>query len=290
MKKGLFTMKYLLITLLFLTSLNTLAKDSINYGKRTRPLYELGGGLLYSKFPNYPGASSNREVVLPFPTAIYRGDVLRLKREEGARGIFYRGENIELDISFDGTLPSDGEDTKAREGMAKLNALIEVGPRFLYHIAKVSKNNPWDFDFHLATRVATSTGFFKEVYSRGYVLNPFFTVRTISLFKDDDLFAASIGIKYATKKWHNYYYSVDSKDVTAQRPQFKVKSGQAEISYAMLYNYPIKNDIYTFVGMIQSFYNNAANRNSPLLTKNTNTSLVVGLYWNFYKSKQTVLD
>lgn len=285
-------MKLFIIILSLITASVTLAqtKKPKNFGKRTRPLYELGGGLLYTRFANYPGASSSKEVVLPFPTAIYRGERLRLKREEGARGIFYRGDRIELDISFDGTLSSDGDDTKAREGMAKLDTLIEVGPRFLYNIAKVTKTNAWDFDFHLAGRIATSTGFFKDVYARGYVLNPFFTVRTISLFTDDDLFAASMSIKYATKKWHDYYYTVNAKDATASRPIYKAESGHAEMSYALFYNYPLKNDFYTFAGMIQSFYNHSANKDSPLLTKKINTAVVFGVYWNFYKSKQKVLD
>jgi len=286
--------KVLCLTFLVtITSLSAFSKESsalIMHGKRERPLYEIGAGILYSKFPNYPGASSSKQVVLPFPNLIYRGEKLRLKREEGARGIFYNGENVEIDISFDGTLSSDADDTEAREGMPKLDTLIEFGPRFLYNIAKVTDSNPWDFDFHLAGRIAFSTGLFKNLHARGLVVNPFLTVRRVSLFTDDDLFAASASIKYATMEWHEYYYSVNQRFATESRPFYKSKSGLAELSYALFYNYPIKNDFYTFAGGIHSFYSQSANKESPLLTQNSNITFVLGIYWNFHKSKQKVLD
>ena len=225
-------MKFLLTIILFASS--SFADD---YGKRLRPLYEFGAGITHARFPNYPGASSTKSVTLPFPTALYRGDVLRLKREEGARGIFYRGERVELDISFDGTLPSDGEDTQIREGMNKLDALIEVGPRFLYNILKVSPTNPWDLDFHLAGRIAVSSGFFENVFSRGLVINPFFTVRRVSLFTDDDLFGAFAGVKFASQDWHSYYYAVEEKfstfsgDACIQDP-FNSLDGSVEIFFS----------------------------------------------------------
>ncbi|EQC50474.1 MipA/OmpV family protein [Bacteriovorax sp. DB6_IX] len=281
---------FLILTLSSSLTMAEAPNSKKSFGKRERPLYELGAGVLHSQFPHYPGASTTKKVTLPFPTALYRGKTFRLKREEGARGIFYSGDRVELDVSFDGTLASDGDDTKVRQGMNELDALIEFGPRFLYNILKVSKTNPWDFDFHFATRMAFSTGFLENMHERGLVFNPFFTLRRISLFTDDDLFASFLSVKYATQKWHQYYYGVPQKYVTPTRPFYQADSGVAEYSLALLYNYPLKKDIYIFAGLIQSLYKDSANRNSPLLTKTTNTSTVFGIYWNFYKSKQTVLD
>ncbi len=276
-------MKYLLL-------LSILISTSHSYAKRLVPLYELGMGLTHVNFPNYPGSSSTRSLTLPFPTALYRGKNLRLKREEGARGIFYRGEKFELDISFDGTLASDPEDTKEREGMNELDMLVEVGPRFLYNLTEVTKSFPWDFDFHLATRVAFSAGALERVSEQGVVINPFFTVRRVSFLKDNDLFAASIGAKFASKTWQDYYYTVEPKFETTTRDAFSASSGLAEISFAAFYNYPIKEDVYVFAGSIYSHYSQAKNRDSPLLAKINTTSIVFGIYYNFHKSSKMVLD
>ncbi|MFZ8934192.1 MAG: MipA/OmpV family protein, partial [Bacteriovoracaceae bacterium] len=85
------------------------------------PLWELGGGIVRTQFPDYPGSDFNYNITLPFPAAIYRGDILRAERDEGIRGRFWNHKSFELDLSFDGTLPSrSGKPNPKRAGMPQL--------------------------------------------------------------------------------------------------------------------------------------------------------------------------
>ncbi|MBF0472053.1 MAG: hypothetical protein HQL48_11860, partial [Gammaproteobacteria bacterium] len=78
------------------------------------PLLEMGVGVLGVNFPDYPGAAHSRQLMLPFPSLTYRGEVLRSKADEGVRGRFLNDSNIELDFSADGSLASAAKDNRVR--------------------------------------------------------------------------------------------------------------------------------------------------------------------------------
>ena len=69
------------------------------------PLWELGVGIGALNAPHYRGSKSRVDFALPFPYAIYRGDILKVDREEGISGKIFKSERVHLDISLAGSIP-----------------------------------------------------------------------------------------------------------------------------------------------------------------------------------------
>ncbi|MCK5072439.1 MAG: MipA/OmpV family protein [Bacteriovoracaceae bacterium] len=285
-------MKFLFLLSLAFTCLNAFAvrpEKFYNPIIKICPLYELGIGVFHTTFPHYPGAESNRKLTIPFPSAIYRGDILRAKKDEGIRGRFLKSEHFELDVSFDGTFQSSEKHNEARKGMPDLDTVIEFGPKLTWHVLKPKKFSPFSIDMNFAIRYIFSSDI-QNWNDRGLAFNPFLSFKYEDLFKDESLLMFSINAKFATQKLHHYYYGVDKIHETNTRPVWHAKSGYMETSTSFATFWPIKWDIWIFGGIIQAFYNNAKNKNSPLHARDETTSIIVGFYWNFLKSKILVID
>jgi len=252
------------------------------------PLWELGGGIVRTQFPDYPGSDFNYNITLPFPAAIYRGDILRAERDEGIRGRFWNHKSFELDLSFDGTLPSrSGKPNPKRAGMPQLETVIEFGPKLIIHLLKTK--NKQTLDLNLAGRFAFSTSL-KKWQDQGVQFNPFISYKIEDIFTQKSLFMLSYSAKWSSRKLMRYYYQVAPSLETPQRPQYHAKSGLLETSLSALAYYPIYKEVMIFGGIIKAFYDNASNRQSPLLPKDRTTSVVLGIYLTPFKSRVYVED
>jgi hypothetical protein len=125
-----------------------------------RPLLELGlaGGAGW--FPDYPAASQNHVQGIVLPFLIYRGEVLR-SDESGIRGLFLRGERVQLDVSLGGSLPADSDDNRAREDMPDLDLMGEIGPNLRFILHRREGVSRLDLDFGL--RAAFTTDFASSI-------------------------------------------------------------------------------------------------------------------------------
>ena len=263
--------------------------ENIQKKKKLRSLYELGAGVLWAKFPDYPGAEHEHKVLLPFPSVTIRGEILRAKRDEGVRGRFIKKPRYELDLSADGTLPSKSGDNKARDGMPNLDLVLELGPRLIVHLFNHGTLTNGQLDLHLATRYGFSSDI-KKWQDLGLQFNPYLSYKLENFWQDETLFLITFGGKWTTRKLQKYYYQVDNSYQTTARPAYHAKSGFLETSISASIYYPLVDSLWIFLGGIKSFYSSAANRKSPLLAKSNTTSVVVGLYWMFHKSKILVWD
>ncbi|MBL6988428.1 MAG: MipA/OmpV family protein [Bacteriovoracaceae bacterium] len=254
--------------------------------KRKRSLFEMGLGGLIADYPDYPGADHNKRIAIPFPSATYRGKHFRAQKDEGVRGIFLKSDYFELDLSIDGTFASEAKDNKARSEMPNLDAVIEFGPKLLIHLKKRSTKNRLEISLHFPLRYAISiSSNLSRFNDRGITINPFVSLKYEGFFfKEEALFLSTLGIKFASKKLMDYYYAVDRNYAIPSRPFYHAKSGYLETSLAAALFYPLKYSIWLFGGTICAFHHNSANAKSPLLVKKTTITLVLGLYWNFYKS------
>jgi len=258
------------------------------HGDSILSLWELGGGIVRTQFPDYPGSDFNYNITLPFPAAIYRGDILRAERDEGIRGRFWNHKKFELDLSFDGTLPSrSNRPNPRRAGMSQLETVIEFGPKLIIHLLKTK--NKQTLDLNLATRFAFSTNL-KKWEDQGIQFNPFMSYKIEDIFAPKSLFMLTYGMKWSSRKLMRYYYQVDPSFETPQRSPYHAKSGLLESSLSALIYYPIYKEVMVFGGIINAFYNKSSNRNSPLLPKDRTLSTVFGIYWTPFKSRVYVKD
>ncbi len=253
------------------------------------PLFEMGIGVAGARFPDYPGSEHSRELYLPFPSVTYRGDLLRAKRDEGIRGRFINNRWLELDLSADGTFQSDSGDNPVREGMPDLENVLEIGPSLILHLSPPEHRDKYQLDLHLAARYAVSTDL-SHIDHRGYSLNPFFELKMGSVWRPDDLIMLSLGVKYGNEKLQDYYYQVEQRYQTVQRPYFDATGGQMERSASVAIFFPLRPRLWVFAGLIAADYRDAVNRESPLLRRDQTSSILLGFYWNFYSSAIMVPD
>ena len=80
-----------IFTLLFLF-LTKIASAQIRFNPTggPLPLWEAGFGIVHAIAPDYPGADHSSTYTIPFPAALYRGDVLRADEDGGMRGRFLK--------------------------------------------------------------------------------------------------------------------------------------------------------------------------------------------------------
>jgi outer membrane scaffolding protein for murein synthesis (MipA/OmpV family) len=189
------------------------------------PLWEAGVGVAALSFPHYRGSDERRSWVLPYPYIVYRGD--RLQVEEGRmRGIFYRSDRVELDVSLNGSVPVDSGENQARRGMPDLDATLEIGP-----VLNVSLWRSPDRLTHVRLRlparaaIATDLSHARHV---GWVFQPH-----LSLEVKDPLGHAGwkasflAGPVYSDSRYHRYFYEVQPAFATASRPAYTPGGGYA---------------------------------------------------------------
>ena len=134
-----------------------------------RPEWEIGAGFAAIDFPLYRGSADRRSYLLPTPHFVYNGEVLQIKRER-VRGLIFRSENIELDISLNGSVPAKSSDSAARKGMPNLDATLELGPSLSYHFY-YSADKKTNFDLRLPLRSVTASDF-KRFQNVGWLFQP----------------------------------------------------------------------------------------------------------------------
>lgn len=188
------------------------------------PLWEIGAGLGVLNVPHYRGSETNVDVALPFPYIIYRGDFLRVDREEGIRGKLFENPNLNLDLSLSGSIPVPDTDEGARSDMPGLDPLVEAGAELTINMWR-SEDDDQKFQFVLPFRFVYSVGDPILKY-QGWTLSPYINYKihqrgAQSLMR----YNISFGPIYADRRYHEYFYEVSPEFVTPQRPAYDADRG-----------------------------------------------------------------
>ena len=187
-------------------------------------LWELGVGLGVLSTPHYRGSESREDYALPFPYAIYRGDFLRVDREDGIRGKLFRSREVHVDLSLAGSVPVPDSDDGAREGMDGLDLLIEAGAELKINLWR-SLDGTHRFGFNTPLRAVFSVGDPLFEY-QGLTLSPYLNYR-IRHQTDAAImrYNMSVGPIFASRRYHDYFYEVTPEFVTPQREEYHASSG-----------------------------------------------------------------
>ncbi len=270
---------FLLLSAFCLSSTAQITRSTLD---ENPPLIEFGVGLITLSMPDYPGAERSQTYTFPFPTVLYRGDILRADQEGGARARFIQHPDYELSFSGSLTFSSKSSENPARMGMPDLDGLGEFGPSLIWRIKKASKENLWKINLSIPLRYAVSTDF-SQVDGRGFVFNPFlFAFREKFLHPNLILFAG-IDTRFATESYMDYYYQVDPQYVTSSRPYYDAQGGYLQSSTLIGLSYRLKKHTL-FTGFQYLDLHGSRNEDSPLLVKKSQTSWVLGYTFWFYES------
>lgn len=250
-----------------------------------RPLWELGAGVATLSMPDYRGSDDQRGYVFPIPYVIFRGEVLKVDREN-IRGLLFKTERMELDLSLNGSVPVRSKDSSAREGMPNLDPTIELGPRLKVRLFDSEK---YRFELHLPWRsvVAIDGG---GVRSVGWLANPVLNLDIKDTGPDKGWnLGISGGPLWADARYHNYFYGVDSAYATPERPAYQAAGGYSGTQFTVAMSKRYKK-MWVGAFVRANDLHGTVFEDSPLLRNKTSYMAGFGVSWVFAQSEQRVMS
>lgn len=248
-----------------------------------KPLWEVGAvGVGVSQLA-YPGADQQvrRGIVLPY--VVYRGRVLRADRDTaGLRAI--RTDDFELDVGFAGSFGSSSDKIEARRGMPDLGTLIEFGPRLRWKLGDGPGGGRWRLDLPLRGVFDLSDG----AAHRGMSLEPEVHFRRES--PTGWTYSMSFGAIFADQRLAGTFYTVAPRYATTERPAFEAKPGLVAWRVGTTLSRRLSPDWRVFGFARVDHLAGAANRDSPLVRRDSGVTAGFGLSYTWLRSDTQVED
>ena len=250
------------------------------------PLWEAGAGISVIDFPDYRGSSERQTWVLPFPFIVYRGEYLKADERRGIRGLFYKTESIELDASYNGTVPVKSSENAARQGMPDLDPTLEVGPSLNISLLR-SADSKSTLELRLPVRAVFASDF-SYVDFVGWVFQPTLNVDTRDFLGYPGLKLGLLaGPVYSSGEYNRYFYAVDPAFATASRPAYSPDGGNGGAQFIAALSKRFQD---FWIGGFAKWdtLNGAVFAGSPLVTAKQNFSAGLAMAWVIDKSKTRV--
>lgn len=269
---------------------SVLAAEPIEAGPRVgtglvpgeRPLWELGLGVAALRLPDYRGADQGRNLLLPLPYIVYRGNWLKADRD-GARAVLLDTPRVRFDLSVAASAPARSDDSGARRGMRDLDALAEIGPNLNVQLAR-SAADRWKLDLRLPLRAAFTLE--RSPRSAGTTFSPHLN---LDIARAGGAWNVGLltGPVFGDRKHHAYFYGVGAADANASRPAYTARGGyggwQALASTSRRFG-------NTWVGAFVRYdrLDGAVFDDSPLVRRTSALSAGIGVSWILATSSRTV--
>ena len=189
------------------------------------PLWEAGVGIAAISFPDYRGSNERHAWVLPYPYIVYRGEFLQAD-ERRMRGLFFKSDRLEIDVSVNGSVPVDSNENDARRGMPDLDATLEIGPA-LNVLLMQSDNRKTRLELRLPVRAVLASDF-SYIRQVGWVFQPHMNVDVADpLGYGGWNLGLLAGPLVTDRRYNRYFYGVEPAFVTANRPAYGAGGGYA---------------------------------------------------------------
>jgi MipA family protein len=202
------------------------------------PLWEAGAGIAGLSIPDYRGSDERHTWILPVPYFVYRGDFLQID-ERRMRGLFWKTDRAEVDVSVNGSVPVKSNDNEARRGMPDLDPTLEIGPSlnvFLYR----SDDKKRKLELRLPVRAVLASDF-SHVQHAGWVFQPNLNLDVRDPFGYHGWNLGLLGGPiFSDHKYNRHFYAVDPAFANADRPAYAAGGGYggAQFIAALSKRYP----------------------------------------------------
>ena len=249
------------------------------------PQWEVGIGAAAISFPDYRGSDERSNYLLPLPYFVYRGEFLKADRQK-VRGLFFKSERAEVDISVSGSVPVKSKNNRARSGMPDLDPTLEVGPSLnLTVLDSADKRHTLELRLPLRAVIASD---FRHFSYQGLVFQPQLNLDNRDFLGYHGLnLGLATGPVFADRRYHQYIYGVDSAFATANRPAYTARGGYAGMQFAAALSKRFPK--YWIGGFVK--YDNmsgATFEDSPLTKSKNGFTAGVGIAWVFAESQTKV--
>ncbi|MDB6060295.1 MAG: outer membrane protein [Verrucomicrobiaceae bacterium] len=278
------TVPFATLCLCTVISAHTASSAAEENGGTEKPLWEFGLGVGGVSFPAYRGSSSQRNMLLPAPYLIYRGDFLKADRD-GIRGVFFDSDRINLTVSTSASIPVDSDDIKVRENMPDLKPTLEIGPSLDITLWR-SDDRHRQLDLRLPARYAFTAE--AQPQSVGWQFTPRLN---LDLIDPHMAHGWNIGLLagpvFGSKQQHAYFYSVQDRYATATRSAYDAPGGYAgwQVLAAISKRFPT----YWIGGFVRyDSLNGAVFNDSPLVDSQHYVAAGIAVAWIIAESSTRV--
>lgn len=237
-------------------------------------VWDLGVGPGGFGYQLYPGSRDTDAFVLPMPYLTFRSPLLEIDR--GVKGLLYRSDGIELDISADFALPVDSEDSDARRGMQDLDAVLQLGPSLEFIVDASPQRH---IRLELPARMALASDL-ADTRNLGWLLEPRVSLEHERSGKFGLSYKFTAGVLFASRDYHAYYYDVPTSAVTTQRSAYRSSAGYggAFVSVRATYKF---DDWVLWAFLRSSRLSGAVIDDSPLVETEQYSLIGLGMAWIF---------
>ena len=249
---------------------------------REAPLWEFGMGAGAIAFEDYRGSGASHAYPLPVPYFVYNGRFLQADRE-GIRGKLFNQEWIEINLAFDATTPVRND--RARNGMPDLKTTVEGGPAVNLHLYK-SGDGRLKFDVRLPLLAAVTVQASPKYV--GFTFSPRLALDLADPAGFSGWHAGLLtGPLFADRRYHEYFYTVQSQYATPDRPEYHAGGGFAGTQFIGALS---KRYRQFWVGTYARYdtLSGAVFEHSPLVQKKSYWSAGFGFAWMIARSGQRV--
>lgn len=251
---------------------------------KEKPLWEVGVGVAALSFPAYRGSENQHNFLMPTPYFVYHGEFLKADRH-GIRGDLFDSDRVDLTVSFSASPPTSSKDAPIRNGMPDLKPTVEIGPQIDFTLWR-TENRARFVKLRMPVRAAvTVEGSPRNV---GWIFSPDLNMDIGDLpgLPDWNLGLVA-GPYFATRRQHDFFYSVPDAYATAARPAYSAKGGYSGAMFLVALS---KRFAKTWVGFFARYdtLSNAAFEDSPLVKKKHMVAGGVAISWVLDESKQRV--
>jgi len=242
-----------------------------------RPLWELGAGAAVISFPDYRGSNEQRQYLLPLPYLVYRGEVLQVDRDK-VRGLLFKRDRVELDVSVNGSVPIRSSHNAARSGMPDLDPTLELGPSL--NLLLAAAPNRYALTLKLPVRAVIASDF-RHVHGAGVLAQPVLNLDLRG--RDDWKFGFVAGPLVGSRRYHDYFYTVAPEFATAERPAYEAPGGYSGAQFIAAASKRFAR--FWVGGFIKSDnVSGAAFAASPLTKRHNNVAGGFAVSWIFAQS------
>ncbi|MEO8385526.1 MAG: MipA/OmpV family protein [Betaproteobacteria bacterium] len=240
------------------------------------PLWEAGAGVAAISFPDYRGAAHRRNYLLPVPVFIYRGDVFQIDREK-MRGLLFKSERAEIDVSINGSVPIRSDGNSAREGMPDLDPSLEIGPSLNVALAEFGHSK---LALRLPLRAVIASDF-RSIHNAGVLTNPNLNL-DVKAFQGWRLGLVA-GALFADGRYHDHFYGVAPVYAKPGRPAYRAPGGYSGAQFIVAISRRFA-PIWVAGFVKYDVINRAAFESSPLVERRSNLSVGLAATWVFAQS------
>lgn len=248
-----------------------------------KPLWEAGLGIGALRFPDYRGSDESQVYPVPVPYLVYRGDFFKADRD-GVRGELFNRRYVEFNISLNATIPVNSEDNAARRGMPDLKPTIEIGPSLDLHLWR-SANDNVKLDLVMPIRAPITVE--SSPQSIGWVFSPRLNIDFQDIGRQGWDVGFGAGPIFADRKFHEYFYSVAPRFVTAERGAYQADGGYSgtHVLTSLSKRFP---GYWVGAYLRYDTLSGAVFEDSPLVRSRSYWSGGVGIAWMIGQSKRMV--